>query len=140
MTIVEQVKQLVATLDTVELLTKARDELRAPFNNKIRMIEKTQREEKRRVREEAAEKLCLALRPGEKVVMCEHGFLDIFNPGGGNERFYQADATVHVYQPRKKILWLNVKVRKGNNKTLSDECRPFRLHEVANNNVRRRAE
>jgi hypothetical protein len=136
----KQVEALVTTLNTVEELEALDKQISAigrPARLKVIAIKKAEREAKRAEREGEAERLCLALRPGEKVKMCEHGFLDIFSSGGGNSRFYQADATVHCYQPRKKILWLNVKVRRGHAKGLTDECRPFRLHEVASNNVRR---
>jgi hypothetical protein len=133
----ELVSELAAGLDTVDGLAAARDALRRPFNDKINAIQKAEREAKRLAREGEAQRLCEALKPGEKVTMVEHGFLDIFstNPGRGDV-FFNKDATVHVYQPRKKILWLNVTGTKGHKEKFA-QCRPFKLHDVAGYNVRR---
>lgn len=137
--IIEQIKSLVIDLETVEQIEAARIACSAPFNEKRTRLRKEEMEAKRRVREEAAEKLCRSLQPGEKVVMSEHGFLDIFNARlGAGDVFFDANATVHVYQPRKRILWLNVTGTKGHNEKFA-KCRPFTLHDVASNNVRRPA-
>jgi hypothetical protein len=136
--IITQIQSLVDSTQSVEELCKLRDTLRAPFNVKIRAIEKAQREAKRALREAEAEKLCLALVPGEKLLMQEHGFLDIFSgvPGSGDV-FFDKNVTVHVYQPRKRILWLNVTGTRGMKREKFKQCRPFRLHEVASHGVRR---
>jgi hypothetical protein len=135
MDLIQKAQELADSLNTVEELAKARDSLRSPFNKKIAAIQKAEREEKRRIREEAAEKLCLALKPGEKVVMLVHGFLNIFDPTDGTDRFYKPDATVYVYQPRKRILWLDCTLSKG-----KKHCRPFSLSDVASYKVRRKVE
>lgn len=130
-------ESLAVSLETIDELKAARDRLdalRRPFNLKIIAMQKAEREAARLVKEEAAEKLCQALRPGEHVLMTEHGYLGVFN--GGQDVFFNKEAVVHCYQPRKRILWLNVTGTRGREKF--ERCRPFNLHDVASYNVRRK--
>lgn len=134
-----QAKDVAAQIDDPELLNKFAHEVAGPFNKKIRELRDAERKAKQEERERAAKLLCEALQTGEKVVMREHGFLDIFSsrPGSG-DYFYSAEATVHVYQPRKKLLWLNVTGTKGPKREKFEQCRAFTLHDVARYNVSRK--
>jgi hypothetical protein len=134
--LVQAAQQMADSLNTVAELEQASRDVARPFNVKRGALRKAEMDAKRAEREAEAEKLCQALKPGEKVIMQEHGFLDIFGGSGSGDVFYNKDATVHVYQPRKKILWLNVTGTRAH-KTKFEQCRPFKLHDVASYNVRR---
>ncbi|HEY6407714.1 MAG TPA: hypothetical protein VIY29_09630 [Ktedonobacteraceae bacterium] len=130
------VQRRVETLNTVEELKQLETALSAigrPARLKIIEIKKVAEKARRDAREAEALKLCEALRTGDKVTMQEHGYLGFF--GGGPDRFYKPNAVVSCYQPRKKILWLDVQVTVGNHATL--ERRAFSLGQVASYNVRR---